>query len=426
MRQLLLQVPHGYGAKAMEIARAFNSRNLACFQATNDHGTLDMVTVHVSNGSVEGILDALEELPELRVTLIPRGVMPLGPPTGQAPEQVLDVETRSPIEVLLAGLQSVGSWKGFLGYAVAAGLVVWIGLYTNTVYLLTAAMLIAPFAGPAMNTAIATARGDRRLLGSSLLRYFAALLVTIATTALLSLILDLQVATQQMVATSQVSIVAVLLPLVAGAAGALNLVQSERDSLVSGAAVGLLVAASLAPPAGLIGMATVLGRWDMVLNGLYVLLLQLVGINLAGALVFRLFGLSPRGARYARGRRWLFYAVLALTIAALSSLLYWQFQNDPDLERASRTQRATAVIQELVEASPIARLVEANVSFTGTNIEGQHTLLGVLYVQRSQENAISAAEIRSRLTQAIQKRLLKENFNVTPLIQVNVLTPPPD
>jgi uncharacterized membrane protein len=277
-----------------------------------------------------------------------------------------------------------------------------------------------------MNTAIATARGDGRLLGSSLLRYFAALLVTIATTALLSFILDLQVATQQMVATSQVSSAAVLLPLVAGAAGALNLVQSERDSLVSGAAVGLLVAASLAPPAGLIGMAAVLGRWDMVLNGLYVLLLQLVGINLAGAVIFRLFGLSPRGARYARGQPWLFYVVLALTIAALGSLLYWQFQSDPDLERASRAQRATAVIQELVKASPIAKLVEADVSFTGTNIEGQHTLLGVLYVQRSQDSAISAAEIRSRLTQAVQKRLLREDFNVTPLIQVNVLTPPPD
>ncbi|MGH2416529.1 MAG: DUF389 domain-containing protein, partial [Microcystaceae cyanobacterium] len=44
--------------------------------------------------------------------------------------------------------------------------------------LLVAAMLIAPFAGPAMNTAIATAWGDRKLLWRSILRYFAALSVT--------------------------------------------------------------------------------------------------------------------------------------------------------------------------------------------------------------------------------------------------------
>jgi hypothetical protein len=48
--------------------------------------------------------------------------------------------------------------------------------------------------------------------------------------------------TSSMSSTSNVSAVAVLLPLIAGAAGPLNLVQSERSSLVSGAAVGMLVA----------------------------------------------------------------------------------------------------------------------------------------------------------------------------------------
>jgi uncharacterized membrane protein len=137
--------------------------------------------------------------------------------------------------------QSVGSWKGFLGYAAVAGFVVWIGLYTNTTYLLVAAMLIAPFAGPAMNVAIATARGDRQLLWRSIVRYFAALAVTIAVAAALSLILRQDIATSLMIERSQISSVAVLLPLAAGAAGALNLVQSDRSSLVSGAATGMYV-----------------------------------------------------------------------------------------------------------------------------------------------------------------------------------------
>ena len=56
--------------------------------------------------------------------------------------------------------------------------------------------------------------------------------------------------------------------------------NQNRSNLVSGAAVGILVAASLAPPAGLVGMAIAISRWDMVTSGLFVLLLQLVGINL--------------------------------------------------------------------------------------------------------------------------------------------------
>ncbi|MBD0389089.1 MAG: DUF389 domain-containing protein, partial [Nostoc sp. C3-bin3] len=245
MRQLIIQVPRGNGKAVIDIAKSHNGTNLARFEG-NAEEPIDVVIIHLSNQEVGKVLEKLQDLPKVQITLIPTGVMTLQPPASEAPQQVVDVEERSPIEIFLSGLQSVGSWRGFLGYAALAGFVVWIGLYTNTAYLLVAAMLIAPFAGPAMNTAIATAWGDRKLLGRSILRYFAALAVTIATTWLLSLILRQEIPTSLMVDSSQVSAVAVILPLAAGAAGALNLVQSERSSLVSGAATGMLVAASLA------------------------------------------------------------------------------------------------------------------------------------------------------------------------------------
>jgi len=130
-------------------------------------GAINLAIAHISNSKVEGLLGELQSLPQLRVTLIPQGVMALQPPPEEAPQQLINVELRSPIEIFLAGLQRVGSWKGFLGYAAAAGVVVWIGLYTNTNYLLFAAMLIAPFAGPAMNLAIALGmvQGQNTLLG---------------------------------------------------------------------------------------------------------------------------------------------------------------------------------------------------------------------------------------------------------------------
>ncbi|MEO8893350.1 MAG: DUF389 domain-containing protein, partial [Coleofasciculaceae cyanobacterium] len=332
MRQLIVQVPRGYGKNVLEIAKACDGENLAHFEAMGTEKPLDVVIVHVPNQKVEDLLGELESLPDLHITLNPRGVIALEPPAGEAPQQVKNVENRSPIEIFLAGLQSVGSWKGFLGYAVAGGIVVWIGLFTNSSYLLVAAMLIAPFAGPAMNTAIATARGDVHLLQRTLLRYFTALAVTIAVTWALSLILQQEVVTSSMISTSNVSAVALLLPLIGGAAGALNLVQSERSSLVSAAAVGMLVAASLAPPAGVIGMAIAMSRWDLVENGVFVLLLQLVGINLSASLMFRIYGMSSRGARYERGQKSVFPAALGVTILALVGLLTWQFSSSPDLQ----------------------------------------------------------------------------------------------
>lgn len=424
MRQLLIQVPRGCGETVLDIAKSCKGANLAQFEATGTDEPLDVIIVHVSNGKVEELLGKLQELPKLKVTLIPTGVIALQPPSSEAPQQVTNVEELSPIEVFLSGLQSVGSWRGFLGYAAIGGIVVWIGLYTNTSYLLVAAMLIAPFAGPAMNAALATAQGDRTLLKRSLIRYFAALAVTIVVAGLLSLILRQEVVTSQMAATSTISAVAVLLPLVAGAAGALNLVQSQNSSLVSGAATGMLVAASLAPPAGLVGMASAMGRWDMALNGVFVLLLQLAGINLSGALVFRAFGLSARGARYDRGKQWAFPVVLAVTVVALVGLLTWQFSSLPGLQRSTLTQRANADIQKVVNGSDLAKLVEANVRFTPSDIKGQNTLLGTVYVQRQAGVTESSQEIRDRLTRAIQTHLLEQGYNVTPLIDVSVLEAP--
>ena len=424
MRQLLIQVPRGYGDRVISIAKQWDGANLAQFEAMGSEGLIDVAIVHVSNRQVEGLLEDLQALPKLQVTLIPRGVITLQPPAAEAAQQVKDVEERSPIEVFLAGLQSVGSWKGFLGYAALAGFVVWVGLFTNTIYLLIAAMLIAPFAGPAMNLAIATARGDWNLLGRSILRYFSALAVTILVAGLLSFILRQEIPTSLMVETSNVSAVAVLLPLAGGAAGALFLVQSERSSLVSGAAVGVLVAASLAPPAGIVGMASVMGEWRMALNGLFLLLLQLVGINLTAAVLFRVYGLSSQGPRYTRGKKWLFPAALAVTVVVLALLLTWQFSHSPELQRPSVAQSAATEIQKVVNQSDLAELVETNVRFTRANIENQNTLLGVVYVQRQPDVTQSSEEIRDRLTRAIQTRLLEQGFNVTPLIDVSVLEPP--
>ena len=130
MRQLLVQVPQGCGKTVLEIAKACEGTNLAQFEAAGIDRPLDLVFVHISNGKVETLLDQLQDVPDLSFTLLPTGIMALHPPADAAPDQVTNVEERSPLEIFLSGLQSTGSWKGFLSYAAIAGVIVWIGLYT--------------------------------------------------------------------------------------------------------------------------------------------------------------------------------------------------------------------------------------------------------------------------------------------------------
>lgn len=425
MRQLIVQVPRGQGARVVELAERLEGKNLARLESKGPGGPSELVFVHLSNRRVEALFEALEGVPDVRISFAPQGHLALHPPRQTSPEQVRNVELRSPVEVFLSALQSVGSWRGFLGYAFASGIIVWIGLYSNTLYLLTAAMLIAPYAGPAMTGGIATARGDLRLLGRSVLRYFASLAVAIATAALLSLVLGQKTASDLMVSISQVSSVAILLPITAGAAGALNLLQSERSSLVSGAGTGMLVAASLAPPAGIVGMSLVLGDWDMTKSALFLLVLQLAGINLASALVFRLHGLGPVGPRYERGRQGVFWAGITASALALGGLAFAQLRAAPGLQRSTLSSRAEADVVAALEDSGLAKLVEANVRFTRADIPGQNTLLAVVYAQPTPGAAgMSRAEIASRLEAAIEKRLAS-GYGATPVVSVTVVKPPP-
>lgn len=378
MRQLRLTAPDGARDQLDDLLDRHDAHAVRIWDLDGD---ATCVELSLTNREIGGFLDDVDGLGDVTITMAPQSVLTLVPGREEAPQDLVDVEPLSPHEVFLAGLQSVGSWTGFLGYASVAGAVVWIGMQLNSVFLLIAAMLIAPFAGPAMNAALATATGDRRLLGRTVVRYGAAITVVVGVVAVLHAVLGTDLPTNTMADTANVSSVAVLLPLVAGAAGALNLMQAERSSLVSGAATGVLVAAALAPPAGLVGMALVTGEWSMVGSGAFLLALQLLGLNLSGALLFRLYGLRPRSARYGRGTPGVSWVALAVSVIGLAGLVAFQLSSSPTLQRSTVQTDVASQITEMVVEDPEADLVEVDARFTRADIPGQDTLLAVVHVQ---------------------------------------------
>ncbi|QPC81276.1 DUF389 domain-containing protein [Phototrophicus methaneseepsis] len=424
MRQIFIQVPREHSNEAKQTIESYEPINLTQVDAEGKVGPTQMFIANVSNRKIEGLFEDLNRFPDTSVTLVPTGVYSFRLDTAQIPDQVTDIDLLSPIEVFLSGLQSIGSWKGFLGYAVAGGLLIWLGLYINSVVLLIAGMLVSPLAGPAMNLAISIARGDIMLMRHSLTRYVVAILAMVVVSAALSILIGLNIITQQMDSMSQISELAVLIPLVVGVGGALSLIQSSSSSLVSGTVSGLLVAASLGPPVDLIGIGIVLGEWDLVRTSIFVVLLQLVAINLSGTIVLRLNDLKARGGHYERGKRWLFPVGMVVTVVALAGLLLWQRTDPPKLQRASVAQEVANDIRDVFDDYTDANLIEMQTRFTRTDIQGQNSLLIVLYVQPSENTTQSDDAIQSQLRQSIQARIAEEGYHVTPLIDISVLEPP--
>lgn len=422
MRQLQLTLPADRIDDLHHLVADHDGRALRTWEAdTPDDPGQVYAEVNLTNRAVGEFLRAAEDLDVRSVTMAPRSMLALHPGRDEAPEDLADVEALSPQEVFLAGLQSIGGWAGFLGYAAVAGAVVWIGLIIDSVFLLIAAMLIAPFAGPAMNAALATATGDIVLFRRSIGRYVAAIGLLVAVAAGLHALLGPNIATSEMTETANISVVAILLPLAAGAAGALNLMQADRSSLVSGAATGVLVAAALAPPAGLVGTALVLGEWAMAKSGGFLLVLQLAGINLAGALVFRAWGVRPHRTRYDRGTEAVSRIVMACSAVVLGGLLVWQLGSRPELQRDTIEKEISAAMSQLVTDDPQAGLVEVNARFTRPDIPGQDTLLAIVYVQPL--GGADPDALEDRLTDELSSSI-SDRFDVSALVSVTAIPAP--
>lgn len=418
MRRLSIKVKRGEGKTVKDIAKKHQGKNISVQSLDNG----ELVTVYLSNVKVNDFIKDINGFEDVEINLIPRGVITLYPPQDEAPDQVADVTYRSPFEIYLGGLQSVGSKVGLLSYSAVGAILVWVGFYTNTSYLLVAAMLVSPFAGPAMNAALGAAAGKMDLLKQSLLRYFMAIGTAILVAVILAFIMQQQHATPMMVSVSQISEVTFLLPLAAGIAGGINLIQSERDSLVAGAAVGMLVAASLAPPTGLIGIGLVINNWQLVQSGVFLLIFQLVVIQFVAAMVFRFMGkVTIKGVRFTDGREAVFKGSVLTSAIIIAGMLYWQFASQPSLQKASLDTKITEVMRTELSKLKDIETIEVNARFTRGTLPDLNPVICELYLY-NRNKALTDEQVKKVVSDVLTKRIRDEEWNADPMFNITVLT----
>jgi len=405
MRQLMVWVPHGRGDEVRARTAEAGAKHALGFRGVDEHGPSELLVMHMANDHFNAVLKAIEPIDDVRVTFQRDSVVLLEPPQEYAPEQVTDVSMRGPFEILVEGLQSLGGWVPFLAYAVIAGAVVWAGLVSNTIFLLTASMLIAPYAAPAMTTALATARGDLQLLRRSVGRYLAGVGATAATAGLLTVIAGETAVTHLMVQVADVAAASVLLPVAAGVAGALSFGRADRTGIASGAGIGMLVALALAPQAGLMGIAVVLGDWRLVGSSAFVATLQLIGINIAASLVFRWLGVGPEIPRVRPGRRGVATTTFGVTVALGLGMIALQWTTYPELSRNTVVTRAEATAMAVLDEHPEVLAVHAQARFPLAEVMPQEVLV---LEARVIPAGVGAAPDDAELAALVRQRLLEE------------------
>lgn len=292
--------------------------------------------------------EVASRLDDVQFLMSPHGVIPLRERLDDLDEHVADVSRRSTMELVVDGLQSIGSWRGMILYAFISGLVAAYGVIFDTVYLLTASMLIAPMGAPAMVAVIGVTLGESKMIRRGTIRFFAALGVATAAGALLGGLYGLRSPTPTMEEIAALSKWAILLAVAGGAAGAQALVRSERDSLVTATATGFLVAVALSPPAAVLGLSLPMMRGQYALLMSFNLVLTFFGILLGGWLSLRFFGVTPGDAPGRRGHKSMATAMVVTVLVLAGALTAWQARAAPDFQKADLTQDALQVTRDVV------------------------------------------------------------------------------
>lgn len=278
------------------------------------------VEILLAMEQTEPVLDALEKrfagVEGFRVLLLEvSATLPRPPPEKEpAPAAALPTEkkpagpriARVSREELYADVQEGSRVSStfvilvLLSTAVAA-----IGLLANNVAVVIAAMVIAPLLMPNVALCLATTLGDTTLAKGALRANAAGVLLTLAFAAAIGFVTGVNPAIPEVALRTHVGLAEIALALVAGVAGSLS-VTTRLSSIL----IGVMVAVALLPPLVTLGMLVGAREWAPAGGALLLVLVNLIGINLAGVVTFVVEGIHPlRWWEATRAKRATWFAV---------------------------------------------------------------------------------------------------------------------
>ncbi|HUF26230.1 MAG TPA: DUF389 domain-containing protein [Gemmatimonadaceae bacterium] len=430
MRHLQIHVPPESAALVARLAESHDAfAPLITRTASADDAPWATVTLQVANDRVGAMIEAVaDQVPDVRVVLFPRGVLPIELPLDEVHRRLHDVSRRSTLELVLGSLQSLGSWRGMLAYAVLSGLVAAYAVMFDVSFLLVAAMLIAPMGAPALVCVVGSVLGDAPMVVRGAARFAAALAVLAAMAATLGVVSGVEISTATMQQVSNLSVWTVLLALAGGAAGAQALARSERESLVTGTASGFLVAVALSPPAAVLGLSLAIGRWDNVVLMGFVLALTFVGIVTGGWLSLAVLGVSARDSTAGRGRRDVRWVLFIAAAIASAGLVVWQAPQTTDYRKADLSRTAVREVRTAVGAVADAELVDASAHFIRPELrrDPRQAMLVEVVVEPTVSGSMGATtqDITTAVRDAVVDRLRVSMPDVTPFVRVAVIEAP--
>lgn len=297
------------------------------------HGLVKLDTV-CHKQETEDVLDALEDRfgrdEGFRVVLVAVEATLPRPTTreveaeanGEDPDEAAAGRARVYREEVYNELGAASQWTAV--YATNVGLstvVAAAGLIKSSTAVIIGAMVIAPLLGPNMALALGTTLGDRPLIARAIKTALGGLAIGLSLSIAIGLVFQPDLTVHEIATRTDVDLADIVLALASGAAGALAFTSGAPAAII-----GVMVAVALMPPLVVLGLTLAAMDPDLAWSAAVLLFGNIVCVNLAANVVFRVQGLTPRnffkGAQ-ARRYTWIANGVwTTLLLAAVAWIIY--------------------------------------------------------------------------------------------------------
>ena len=164
-----------------------------------------------------------------------------------------------------------------------------IGLLRNSPAIIIGAMVIAPMLGPNVAQSFATTLGDFGLLAKSVRTNLIRIGLGFAFALVFGLLFRPDYTTHEITSRTVANLGDIVLAFSSGTAAALSITSGVSTSLI-----GVMVAVSLMPPLATAGMLLGSGNVAGFSGAILLFFVNIVCINLASIITFRLQGIGPR------------------------------------------------------------------------------------------------------------------------------------
>lgn len=196
----------------------------------------------------------------------------------------------SQLEALRARLETIsGLSPDFLVLLSGSTVIATLGLFQNSPAVIIGAMIIAPLMRPLVGLSLATLTGDGRLLIRATLTLVVGTIVGVLISSCLGLLFKSLELTPEILGRTHPTLLDLGVAIFAGAIGA----YCQSDSKLSDSLAGVAIAVALVPPLSVVGIGLAFASFPVWLGATLLYATNLIGITIAGSLVFLIMGFIP-------------------------------------------------------------------------------------------------------------------------------------